>query len=89
VTYLILFGNNNKNDLFLLEFNHFFSPIITLNWSQIVLHSNNVFEFSTIEPLRKQINEKDLEINDAHQQNDSGKIRNEFLFFLSIEFINF
>ncbi|CAF0750645.1 unnamed protein product [Adineta ricciae] len=46
-------------------------PIITLNWSQIVLHSNNVFEFSTIEPLRKQMNENDLQINDARQQNDS------------------
>ncbi|CAF4080641.1 unnamed protein product [Adineta steineri] len=46
-------------------------PIITLNWSQIVLHSNNVFEFSTIEPLRKQNNENDLLINDARQQNDS------------------
>ncbi|CAF3126355.1 unnamed protein product [Rotaria sp. Silwood2] len=46
-------------------------PIITLNWSQIVLHSNNVFEFSTIEPLRKQSNESDLEINDARHQNDS------------------
>jgi hypothetical protein len=52
----------------------FFSyrPIITLNWSQIVLHSNNVFEFSTIEPLRKHSNASDLQINDAHQQNDSG-----------------
>ncbi|CAF1102878.1 unnamed protein product [Rotaria sp. Silwood1] len=46
-------------------------PIITLNWSQIVLHSNNVFEFSTIEPLRKQSNESDLEIHDARHQNDS------------------
>lgn len=33
----------------------FFSPIITLNWSQIVLHSNNVFEFTTIEPLNKHV----------------------------------
>ncbi|CAF3607480.1 unnamed protein product [Adineta steineri] len=46
-------------------------PIITLSWSQIVLHSNNVFEFSTIEPLRKQVDECDLQINDVRDQNDS------------------
>lgn len=46
-------------------------PIITLNWGQIVLHSNNVFEFSTIEPLRKQVSENDLKINDAREINDS------------------
>ncbi|CAF3306133.1 unnamed protein product [Rotaria socialis] len=34
---------------------HLVRPIITLNWSQIVLHSNNVFEFTTIEPLHKHI----------------------------------
>ncbi|CAM4747694.1 unnamed protein product [Rotaria magnacalcarata] len=34
---------------------HLVRPIITLNWSQIILHSNNVFEFTTIEPLHKQI----------------------------------
>jgi len=75
VTYLILFGKN-KNRLILLIFRLFLRPIITLNWSQIVLHSNNVFEFSTIEPLRKQSNENDLQIHDASQKNDSGKIIN-------------
>jgi hypothetical protein len=52
-----------------------FRPIISLNWSQIVLHSNNVFEFSTIEPLRKKTHEDDLQINDAREQNDAGKIK--------------
>jgi len=51
----------------------FIRPIITLNWAQIVLHSNNVFEFSTIEPLRKQVSENDLKISDAREMNDSGK----------------
>jgi hypothetical protein len=51
-----------------------------LNWSQIVLHSNNVFEFSTIEPLRKKTHEDDLQINDAHEQNDAGKIKRKFVF---------
>ncbi|CAF4524194.1 unnamed protein product, partial [Rotaria sp. Silwood2] len=46
-------------------------PIITLNWSQIILHSNNVFEFTTIEPLRKQINENNSQTNDAIEINDS------------------
>jgi len=50
-----------------------FRPIITLNWSQIVLHSNNVFEFSTIEPLRKQLNENELEMNETKGENDAGK----------------
>ncbi len=76
VTYLILFGKN-KNRLIFINISSFvFRPIITLNWSQIVLHSNNVFEFSTIEPLRKQLNENDLQIHDASQKNDSGKITN-------------
>ncbi len=51
----------------------FHRPIITLNWSQIVLHSNNVFEFSTIEPLRKQLNEIELEMNETKGENDAGK----------------
>ena len=45
-----------------------------MNWTQIVSHSNNVFEFSTIEPLRRQPNESDMEINDAKDQNDSGRL---------------
>lgn len=50
-------------------------PIITLNWSQIVLHSNNVFEFSTIEPLRKHANEAELQKTEQVQQNDSGRVK--------------
>ena len=45
-----------------------------MNWTQIVSHSNNVFEFSTIEPLRRLPNESDMEINDAKDQNDSGRL---------------
>ena len=45
-----------------------FRPIITLNWSQIVLHSNNVFEFVTIEPLRKHQNENNEHLNHSIQQ---------------------
>ncbi len=57
--------------MFILTFSR---PIITLNWSQIVLHSNNVFEFSTIEPLRKPSGETDVQIDDVRDHNDSGKI---------------
>jgi hypothetical protein len=57
-----------------------------LNWSQIVLHSNNVFEFSTIEPLRKQSNETDSQANDVREQNDPGKTDQIFL-FCSIDLI--
>lgn len=46
--------------------------MISLNWAQIVLHSNNVFEFSTIEPLRRNKDEEDLKINDARNQTDAG-----------------
>jgi len=72
-----LFGKSKTYRLIVHQnFFCFIRPIITLNWSQIVLHSNNVFEFSTIEPLRKKLNENDLQINDARHQNDSGKIKN-------------
>ncbi|CAF0757906.1 unnamed protein product [Adineta ricciae] len=49
-------------------------PLITLNWSQIVLHSNNVFEFSTIEPLRKQPDDSELTINQTGDQFPSDMI---------------
>ena len=51
--------------------------------------SNNVFEFSTIEPLRKQLIESDLQINDSRDLNDSGSYtRDKYLFSLQlIEFI--
>jgi len=62
-------------DFSLKKLNFLFRPIITLNWAQIVLHSNNVFEFSTIEPLRRQLNEDDLQINDAREQNDAGSFK--------------
>jgi len=70
--------------LFILTFSR---PIITLNWSQIVLHSNNVFEFSTIEPLRKQSGETDSQINDVRDHNDSGKIEKNDLFSIPIDLI--
>jgi hypothetical protein len=62
------------------KFIFLFRPIITLNWSQIVLHSNNVFEFSTIEPLRKQLDENDLQINNTKEQNDAGKFKKTKIF---------
>jgi hypothetical protein len=67
-----LFGKGSSIFIFFGNNILLFSPIITLSWAQIVLHSNNVFEFSTIEPLRKQAIETDLQINDARTQNDSG-----------------
>ena len=59
-----------------------------MNWSQIVLHANNVFEFSTIEPLRKQANENDLIINDARHQNDSGQITKLTCFLYKLIILN-
>ncbi|CAF3507607.1 unnamed protein product [Rotaria sordida] len=50
---------------------HLIRPIITLNWSHIISYSNNVFEFTTMEPLRKRIQENNTQINDASKQNDS------------------
>jgi hypothetical protein len=70
-----------------LKINFLFRPIITLNWSQIVLHSNNVFEFSTIEPLRRQLNEDDLQINDAREKNDNGKFEKQNIVFFLIDLI--
>ncbi len=67
--------------MFILTFS-FSRPIITLNWSEIVLHSNNVFEFSTIEPLRKKSGETDSQINDVRDQNDPGKIEKNLSLFL-------
>ena len=49
-------------------------PIITLNWVQILSHSNSVFEFSTIEPLRMQSNENELQIGNGKSKNDTGII---------------
>ncbi|CAF3366353.1 unnamed protein product [Rotaria sp. Silwood1] len=53
---------------------HLIRPIITLNWSQIISYSNNVFEFTTIEPLRKQIDENSTQINDSIEENDSNML---------------
>ena len=43
-----------------------------MSWTQINSHANNVFEFSTIEPLRKQITEIDLTIYDVKDNSSSG-----------------
>ena len=61
----------------------FSRPIIPLSWSQIVLHSNSVFEFSTIEPLRRNENEDELRIHDARDQNDAGHLKINSLIFTS------
>ena len=47
-------------------------PIISLSWTQIVAHANNVFEFSTIEPLRKQIGDIDLSMPDSKEPLNTG-----------------
>ncbi len=78
--YLIWFGKNSDRENFFSILAFLFRPIITLNWSQIVLHSNNVFEFSTIEPLRKQLNEQDLQINNVKEQDNTGKFTEKFVF---------
>ncbi len=73
--YLIWFGKNSDRENFFSILAFLFRPIITLNWSQIVLHSNNVFEFSTIEPLRRHIAGAESQGNDTLQNHDSGKMK--------------
>ena len=59
-------------DLFLF----FIRPIISLSWSQIISHSNNVFEFATIEPLRKQSEEIDLTAAENRDKLSTGFLVN-------------
>lgn len=48
-----------------------FRPIISLHWDEIVSHSNNVFEFTSIEPLHKQLHDGD-EAQEKKEEDSSG-----------------